>query len=38
MLIAQAPKHRRTVKDTIRHKLLWRQNFDSYSKRQSKKK
>ncbi|WP_201557410.1 MBL fold metallo-hydrolase [Psychrobacter sp. 72-O-c] len=38
MLIAQAPKHRRTVKDTIRHKLLWRQNFDSYSKRKSKKK
>ncbi|WP_350562843.1 MBL fold metallo-hydrolase [Psychrobacter sp. CAL346-MNA-CIBAN-0220] len=23
MLIVQAPKHRRTVKDTIRHKLLW---------------
>lgn len=23
MLIMQAPKHRRTVKDTIRHKLLW---------------
>lgn len=22
-LIAQAPKHRRTVKDTIKHKLLW---------------
>ena len=26
MLIAQAPKHRRTIKDTIKHKLLWRQD------------
>ena len=26
MLIAQAPKHRRTIKDTIKHKLLWGQN------------
>lgn len=25
-LIAQAPKHRRTIKDTIKHKLLWRQD------------
>ena len=26
MLIKQAPSHRRTVKDTIRHKLLWKPN------------
>ncbi|MEN2751625.1 MBL fold metallo-hydrolase [Psychrobacter sp. FBL11] len=26
MLIAQAPKEPRTVKDTIKHKLLWRRN------------
>ena len=26
MLIAQAPKYRRTIKDTIKHKPLWRQD------------
>jgi glyoxylase-like metal-dependent hydrolase (beta-lactamase superfamily II) len=34
-LIAQAPKHRRTIKDTIKHKLLWRQN-DGFSLRKRK--
>ena len=34
-LIAQAPKHRRTIKDTIKHKLLWRQN-DGFSIRKRK--
>ncbi|MBH0096411.1 MBL fold metallo-hydrolase [Psychrobacter sp. NZS113] len=28
MLITQAPKHPRTIKDTIKHKLLWRKNSD----------
>ncbi|MGO1475522.1 MAG: MBL fold metallo-hydrolase [Psychrobacter sp.] len=28
MLIAQAPKHPRTIKDTIKHKLLWRKDAD----------
>ena len=34
-LIAQAPKHRRTIKDTIKHKLLWRQD-DGFSLRKRK--
>lgn len=34
-LIAKAPKHRRTIKDTIKHKLLWRQN-DGFSLRKRK--
>ena len=29
MLIRQAPKHRRTVKDTIRHKLVWWRSKES---------
>ena len=28
MLITQAPKHPRTIKDTIKHKLLWRKNSE----------
>ncbi len=28
MLIKQAPKHPRTIKDTIKHKLLWRKDAD----------
>ncbi|WP_198333003.1 MBL fold metallo-hydrolase [Psychrobacter aquimaris] len=28
MLIMQAPKHPRTIKDTIKHKLLWRKDAD----------
>ncbi|MDN5733693.1 MBL fold metallo-hydrolase [Psychrobacter celer] len=28
MLITQAPKHPRTIKDTIKHKLLWRKDAD----------
>lgn len=28
MLITQAPKHPRTIKDTIKHKLLWRKDTD----------
>lgn len=38
MLITQAPKHPRTIKDTIKHKLLWRKNADfSIFKRNRKK-
>ena len=38
MLIREAPKHPRTIKDTIRHKLLWRKNADfSMFKRNRKK-
>lgn len=37
MLIVQAPKHPRTVKDTIRHKLFGRQGVDSYSEKLAKK-
>lgn len=29
MLIKQAPKHKRTVKDTIRHKVVWWRNKES---------
>lgn len=37
-LIAQAPKHPRTIKDTIKHKLLWRKDADfSVFKRRRKK-
>lgn len=36
-LIAEAPKHPRTIKDTIRHKLSGGQGFDSYSQEMSKK-
>lgn len=35
-LIMQAPKHPRTIKDTIKHKLLWRKNDFSIFKRSRK--
>ncbi len=37
LLITQAPKYPRTIKDTIRHKLLGGQGIDSYSQYLSKK-
>ncbi|WP_201585007.1 MBL fold metallo-hydrolase [Psychrobacter sp. HII-4] len=39
MLITQAPKHPRTIKDTIKHKLLWRKdaNFTVFSRRRNSK-
>lgn len=38
MLISEAPKHPRTIKDTIKHKLLWRKEADfSIFKRNRKK-
>ncbi|MBF0658178.1 MBL fold metallo-hydrolase [Psychrobacter sp. NG25] len=38
MLITQAPKHPRTIKDTIKHKLLWRKNseFTVFKKKRKK--
>ena len=37
-LITQAPKHPRTIKDTIKHKLLWRKkdNFRLFKRRRNK--
>lgn len=37
-LISQAPKHRRTIKDTIRHKLLWRKKAGSNILKRTRKK